>query len=207
MHTRLTVFLLTFSILTALMLPMSALLPSTSDAELYDNIIRLHVLANSDSEADQALKLQVRDGILITVAELMEGVTDRAIAESILRENLAEIESAANTVLVREGSDYSASVTLTEELYPTREYESITLPAGEYTSLRVMIGEAEGRNWWCVLFPKLCIGTVNEVGAAVLDEELLAAGLTSSQIRLITGDSPDVVIKFRLLEWLKSVFS
>ena len=201
MHSKFTVFLLTFSILTALMLPVSALLPTESDAALYDSVIRLHVLANSDTDADQTLKLAVRDGILDTVAALLCGITDRQQAESVLRDNLAAIETAAREVLVQENSDNTVAVTLTEEAYPTRAYESVTLPAGTYTSLRVMIGKAAGQNWWCVLFPQLCV-------TAVPDEELLIeAGLTSSQIRLITGDSPDVIIKFRLLEWLSSVFS
>ncbi|MBQ8552413.1 MAG: stage II sporulation protein R [Clostridia bacterium] len=209
MNNRLTVFLLTFSILTALMLPLSAALPSADEAGVYDSVIRLHVLANSDTEEDQALKLKVRDGILITVSELLHDVTDRSIAEAKLSENLAVIESAAERVLRDNDSKYTVSVTLTKEEYPTREYSNITLPAGTYTSLRVLIGEAEGQNWWCVLFPKLCIGAETDVAAfAAVDEtELVAAGLTPSQVRIITGDSPDVVVKFRILEFIGQLFS
>jgi len=201
MHSRFTVFLLTFSILTALMLPVSALMPTAADAAIYDDVIRLHVLANSDSDADQATKLRVRDGVLAAVEALLCGITDRGAAEAILRENLAVIETAANDVLAAEDSPDRAVVTLTEERYPTRVYEWVTLPAGRYTSLRVMIGKAAGQNWWCVLFPQLC------VNAEPREELLIEAGLTSSQIRLITGNSPDVVIRFRLLEWLSSIFS
>ncbi len=209
MHDRLTAFLLTFSILTALMLPLSAALPSLEEATLYDGIIRLHVLANSDGENDQALKLAVRDGILEAVSELLYDVTDRTTAENRLRENLHMIESAAKQVIHENGYGYSVSVTLTEESYPTREYENITLPAGIYTSLRVLIGEAEGQNWWCVLFPKLCIGASRDVSAfsVVDDSELAAAGLTPSQVRIITGNSPDVVVKFRILEFFGQLFS
>ncbi|MBQ2765468.1 MAG: stage II sporulation protein R [Clostridia bacterium] len=209
MQNRLTVFLLTFSVLTALMLPMSALLPSPEDAQLYDNIIRLHVLANSDSAEDQALKLKVRDGILDTVSDLLDGVKDRAEAEAILADNLDVIESAAAEVLYAENSPYTVAVTLTEEAYPTREYENYTLPAGTYTSLRILIGEAEGQNWWCVLFPQLCIGISKDTQAAAIvdDSELLETGLTPSQIRIITGDSPDIVVKFRLLEFLERIFA
>ena len=202
MQNRLTVFLLTFSVLTALMLPMSALLPSPEDAQLYDNIIRLHVLANSDSAEDQALKLKVRDGILDTVSDLLDGVKDRAEAEAILADNLDVIESAAAEVLYAENSPYTVAVTLTEEAYPTREYENYTLPAGTYTSLRILIGEAEGQNWWCVGISK-----DTQAAAIVDDSELLETGLTPSQIRIITGDSPDIVVKFRLLEFLERIFA
>lgn len=205
MQNRITLFLLTFSITVALMLPVSAALPSSEDAELYDNIIRLHVLANSDSESDQALKLKVRDGILDTVSDVLDGVCDRTEAEVILCDNLALIEHAANGVLDELGSEYTATVTLTKEAYPTREYEGFTLPAGTYTSLRVLIGAAKGQNWWCVLYPKLCV--TSERAATVIDEtELIEAGLTPSQVRIITGNTPDVVIKFRFLEFLGRLF-
>lgn len=205
------VFLLTFSILTALALPFAAVIPSEEESAVYDSVIRLHVLANSDSDEDQALKLKVRDGILSTAAGLVEGCTDFESAREALAGALPELRDAALGVLRREGSDYDVRVTLTREEYPTREYRGVTLPAGEYTSLRVLIGEAAGHNWWCVLFPQLCVTTASEGGEVgdftILDdtEPLVEAGLTPSQIELITGDSPRVTVKFRLLEWLKSL--
>lgn len=209
MQSRLTVFLLTFSILTALMLPISAALPTAQDFAIYDGIIRLHVIANSDSESDQQLKLYVRDGILSTVSELLENTTDRAEAERLISENLDTLKASAEYVLTDHGSDYSVSVTLTKEHYPTREYSNISLPAGTYTSLRVLIGEAGGKNWWCVLFPTMCVGAVSDIPAyaAVDESELIAAGLTPSQVRIITGDSPEVTVKFRILEFIGSIFS
>ena len=206
MQNRLTVFLLTFSITLALMLPVSAALPSPDDASLYDNIIRLHVIANSDSDEDQRVKLLVRDGILGTVSSLMDGITDRNEAEAVISANLSLIEATANSVLAEVGSEHIANVTLTKEAYPTREYEGFSLPAGTYTSLRVLIGAAEGKNWWCVLYPKLCIGA--ERTAAVIDEtELIEAGLTPSQVRIITGSTSDVIIKFRFLEFIGRLFN
>ncbi len=206
MQNRLTVFLLTFSIIISLMLPISAALPSREDMQLYDKIIRLHVIANSDTNEDQALKLRVRDGILATVSELLEGVSDRAAAEAVLSENLDVIQNAAQSVLRAEESEYHAGVTLTKEYYPTREYEGFTLPSGEYTSLRVLIGEAEGQNWWCVLFPKMCVTSKQKITASD-DGALIEAGLTPSQVRIITGNSPDVVIKFRFIEFFSRLFS
>lgn len=205
MQNHLTAFLLTFSITLALMLPVSAALPSPNDACLYDNIIRLHVIANSDSNEDQSVKLLVRDGILDTVSNLLDGVNERDEAEAVLFDNLMLIEDVANAVLGELDSSHTAKVMLTKEAYPTREYEGFSLPAGEYTSLRVLIGAAEGQNWWCVLYPKLCVGA--ERTAAVIDEtELVEAGLTPSQVRIITSSTPDVVIKFRFLEFLGRLF-
>lgn len=215
---KLTVFFLTFSILVALSLPLSALFPSREETLIYNNIIRLHVLANSDSDEDQALKLKVRDGILSTVSGIIGDITDFDAAGAALSANIATITEAAINVLASEGSEYPVRVTLTREDYPTRDYRGVTLPAGEYTSLRVLIGEAEGQNWWCVLFPQLCLNIVSstsEDGVKIVDdiefddskEKLIEAGLTPSQIRLITGDSPDVVIRFRLLEMIKSIFN
>lgn len=208
MKNKLTVFLLTFSAITALMLPLSALVPTSEDAELYDNVIRLHVLANSDSDADQALKLKVRDSVLETASTLLSGITDRDAAEAVLSDNLAVLEAAAHAALAAEGSSYTVSVTLTKEKYPTREYGNFALPAGKYTSLRVLIGNAEGRNWWCMLFPSLCIGAEKEASVAVIDEsECIEAGLTPSQVKIITGNSPTVKVKFRILEFVGNLFS
>ena len=203
------VFLLTFSVLTALMLPVSALFPTAADAGLYDGIIRLHIIANSDSDQDQALKLKVRDNVLESVSELLDGITDRQAAESVLRQNLALIESAAKGVLHTENSDYSVKATVTKEQYPTRAYAGFSLPAGTYTSLRVLIGDAEGKNWWCMLYPSLCVGAVTEISSpTVVDEsEFIEAGLTPGQVRIITGSTADVKIKFRLLEFMEDLFS
>ncbi len=207
-HDRLTVFLLTFSILTAFILPISAALPNAVDAELYDGVIRLHVIANSDSEDDQSLKLKVRDGILTLLRDMLADAKCKEDAKAIITENLLSIKATAESVLMENGSSYTAEASLTKEDYPTRRYGGISLPAGSYTSLRIQIGEAEGQNWWCMIFPTLCVGAKPEdVYISVSDEELVAAGLTPSQVRIITGNTPDVKIKFRLLEFFGGIFS
>lgn len=203
------VFLLIFSILTALILPISALFPTAEDAELYENIIRLHVIANSDSEDDQKLKLKVRDEVLEYASELLSEIKDKKKAEAALSENLCVLENIATDVLESEGIYCKVNVTLSEEAYPTREYNGFTLPAGSYTSLRVLIGDAEGKNWWCMLYPSLCVGAVTKVDSPVLidEDEFIEAGLTPGQVRIITGNSPDIKIKFRILEFLEGIFS
>ena len=127
---RLTVFLVTFSILCAASLPVFGFLPDADDYDIYDSVIRLHVLANSDSDYDQQLKLKVRDGILEVAAELSESAADVDEARAILADNLDVIADAAKEVLENAGSDYSVRVTLTCESYPTREYGPLRPPAG-----------------------------------------------------------------------------
>lgn len=177
-------------------------LPIHGEAQIYDNVIRLHVLAVSDSDEDQAVKLVVRDRVLETVAPLLADVHDRTTAQAIVSAHLQEIqESAAEALCALERSE-TVSVTLTEETYPTRAYEGCRLPAGEYLSLRVILGEGAGKNWWCVLFPGVCGRfAVENIEAAYRE-----AGLTPEQYRLITHtDDVDVQVRFRLLEWFASI--
>lgn len=123
-----------------------------------DKLIRLHVIANSDSEGDQNLKLKVRDGILETVEEIVADCTDKAEAMAKISENLSVIESAAEDVVRKNGYDLGVECTLDVEEFDRRVYDDFTLPAGEYDSLCVRIGEAKGHNWWCVCYPALCFG-------------------------------------------------
>ena len=121
--------------------------------ELASQVVRLHVLAVDDSDYEQALKLRVRDAVLADLAPALEGVTDRDAAREILAGRLQEIaETAADAAEGRK-----VSVSLGPESYPLRRYEGFVLPAGTYESLRVVLGEGQGHNWWCVLFPPLCI--------------------------------------------------
>ncbi len=164
---------------------------------LADKLIRLHVVANSDSEADQQIKLQVRDAVLSEASALLEDAQDPRAA---LEAGLPQIESAANACLRSLGSTDRATATLGEELFPTREYETFSLPAGSYTALRVTIGAGAGHNWWCVVFPSLCMPAAGD-----LEEAAQAAGLTEEEIHLITEDSPGYELKFKSMEWLQAV--
>ena len=187
--------------LMAVILLASALmiLPIHGEAGIYDSVIRLHVLAASDSDRDQALKLTVRDAVLQKTQTLLQNVGDRAEAERILRAALPEIEAVATAALADVGAPNTVSVTLGEETYPTREYEQLVFPAGEYLSLRVLIGAAEGQNWWCVLFPPLCLTTATERRES--EAICLSAGLTGEQYRLIadTGETK-YRLRFKILE-------
>ena len=180
-------------------------LPVHGEGEVYDTVVRLHVLANSDTEEDQALKLQVRDAILEVTAPLVEGCTTQAEAIDALNGHISDLEAAALAVIESEGYDYPVTVLLGEEDYPTRTYESCAFPAGTYVSLRVCIGEAEGQNWWCCLFPPLCLSAAT----AKEDNEdaFIQVGLTKDQYGIITETGKTKYkVRFKILEVLEDWF-
>lgn len=178
-------------------------LPIHSESAIYDNVLRLHVLANSDSSEDQALKLEVRDRILEETATLFKDCKTKDEAREAVESNLDKIREIAEQTVREAGYEYGVSVSLGEEEYPTKNYEECCFPAGEYLSLRVMIGEAEGENWWCVLFPPLCIDAAGE------SREVFAeVGLTDEQYSFITEtDNPKYKVRFKLLEVIEGALS
>ena len=167
-------------------------------AELAGQVIRLHVLANSDSQADQELKLAVRDRVLERAEDLYPEDATLEQAREILEDNLDDLAAAGQQVVDEAGKDYPVTAQLEECWFPTKEYETFALPAGEYTALRVVIGAGEGQNWWCVAFPPLCLGAATESV-----EEAAAAGLfTEDQAGLMTRENEGYVLKFKSLELL-----
>ena len=166
--------------------------------QLSDKVLRLHVLANSDSEADQALKRKVRDSVLETASAILADCPDRETAEQRLSAALPEIEDAARARIAAEGGKQTVTAELRPTVFPTREYEDFTLPAGKYLALRVVLGEGEGHNWWCVVFPPLCAETTSS-----LSQTAMAAGLTEEEVALIT-ESDGYQLKFKAVElWEK----
>lgn len=128
--------------------------------DISDEVLRLHVLANSNTQEDQALKLKVRDSV-INQAQVLLGDTDsKEESISILRENTTLLEKAALECIIQEGYDYTVRVCLGKYDFPTKNYKNISLPKGNYDALRVIIGSGKGDNWWCVLFPPFCLGDV-----------------------------------------------
>lgn len=130
---------------------------SAEKAQLQDSIIRLHVIANSDSAEDQAQKLRVRDAVLLYLEPMLQNVDSVEDAQARILENLAQIEAIVVNFLQQEGTDMAVCVSLTDMSFDTRYYETFALPAGVYRSLRIELGEAKGQNWWCVAFPSLCL--------------------------------------------------
>ena len=170
---------------------------SVSQSALAQQVLRLHVVANSDSATDQALKLEVRDAVLVQAAPLLEGLHDPKAAEEALLPHLEELAQAGKTVLEQSGCGDCVTVSIENQWFPTRNYDSFSLPAGNYRALKVVIGDGRGQNWWCVVFPPLCLASVTE---EVIDAAA-DSGLTSEQISLITGQDGQYVLKFKLIEW------
>lgn len=170
---------------------------SAQQRALSDKLIRLHVVANSDTQEDQTLKLQARDAVLEVLSGLLSGASDRDEARQLIEENLQLIETAACGAVQAAGYDYPVAARLVFEDSPTKEYDTFSLPAGGYLSLRVVIGSGEGHNWWCVLYPPLCT-------ASALDSDS-AAVLTDDEISLITGGGGEYVLRFRCMELLAKV--
>ena len=159
-------------------------------------IVRLHIIANSDRAEDQEVKLYVRDRVNTYLSELLSGVTDKKEAVEKINGNTAEIIGIAADALSECNSEDSVNVKVTNEYYPTREYGDFSLPAGEYTSLQIEIGAAEGRNWWCVAFPPLCY-------SAATDELLSEMNFSENEIEFIMCSDNETAFKFRILEYIE----
>ena len=147
----------------------------TDSGDLREHLLRLHVVGASNSAEDQAVKLQVRDAVLGSLEEGLRDMTDPQEAWDYVSRMLPQVEAAANRALAAAGVSETVQGSLTEEAFPTREYDTFSLPAGVYKALRVVIGEGEGKNWWCVVFPQLCGAEgefVETASTAGLDPEL-----------------------------------
>lgn len=164
---------------------------------LNQELIRLHVVANSDSDYDQNIKLQVRDAILDSLYEGMEDISDVQAAKTYLEENLTKIETVANHTLEKAGVDSRAVVSLCREAFDVRKYDTFTLPAGVYESLRVVIGEGQGKNWWCVAFPTLCMNATADAFEAAAQ----TAGMNRPLAQTLSG-KPEYQLRFFVLDLL-----
>lgn len=168
---------------------------------LEEGLLRLHVVANSDAPEDQAAKLRVKDAVVSMLEETMEAMPTVEEARAYLETHLPQIEETANRVLKELGSGLEAVVTFARERFPTREYDTFRLPAGVYQALRITIGAGEGHNWWCVLFPSLCVPASTQGFTAAAE----ASGMSQTLAGTLAGDTTGYEIRFRLLDWLGEV--
>lgn len=169
--------------------------------EISSAVLRLHVVANSDSEFDQALKLKVRNAILDTVREKMSKAEEKDDAVMCAKSLEREIILSAQRVLRENGTNYPVSVSFGKERFPTKKYQNLALPTGIYDAVKVKIGKAEGKNWWCVLYPPLCLtdGTCLTTDDAALRK--LKNSLTDEEFRVINqNDNDKISLKFKILE-------
>ncbi len=172
--------------------------------DLSDSMIRLHIVANSNSEADQFLKYRVRDAVIEYMNERMDVLGSKDTAKSYVNGHLGELEMVANKVIAEEGLMDQAKVSLGKFPFPTKRYENVILPAGFYDAVKVEIGRAEGKNWWCVMFPPLCFvedtkGEMDEAYMGVLKDEL-----SEEEMDIILASDSEaeipVEIKFKIVE-------
>ncbi len=131
-------------------------------SEISNDVFRLHIIANSDSVADQNLKLKVRDEVLQYTYSLFDNAKSKEEAESVISDNLQKISNVAYTEVLDNGYDYEVEAEITNMYFSTRYYENYTLPSGKYDALRITIGSGKGKNWWCVMYPSICISSVEE---------------------------------------------
>ena len=180
----------------------AAYLAECEQQALASRLIRLHIVASSDAPEAQERKLAVRDAVLPVVASVTASCKNKQDAAAALRLSLPELSAAAANKLTELGCSEAVTVTLAYECFPRRNYDTFSLPAGRYETLRLTLGEGKGHNWWCVAFPSLCLPATSEgfVQAAEL------AGFSQEQTDLLSGDSFPVELKFRLLDWLSSLF-
>jgi stage II sporulation protein R len=191
---------LEISILMALIITFSFSLVRFGDVceNIRENVLRLHVIANSDSDNDQSLKLLVRDAVLTKGAELFDGSVNVNNAANKIVPNIGLLEKAALEVIRENGYDYGVKITVGKEFFNTRSYGELTFPAGEYEAVRVIIGSGEGHNWWCVMFPPMCLPAASDTSVyAYLNKDGVA----------VINSSPKYEIRFRAVEIIEKARS
>ena len=165
--------------------------------ELYDDILRVHIVPNSDSAADQSLKLAVRDRVVTQCAAFYDGCDSKESALRITREHLSDIERAAADEIRSRGFDYTVTAEVDEMYFDTRYYDDFTMPAGRYDALRLSIGKAEGSNWWCVIYPSLCI--------CAATRGRMQESLSEGEYRVVTSGRTEY--RFKLVEWFERILN
>ena len=166
-------------------------IPTEAEAAIYEDTIRLHILAPSDSAEDQALKLKIRDKVLEKYSYILNESASAEDAAETIRRNLSNIQSDVDSWICESGYSYTSTVEVEKEWHYTREYSNFTLPAGEYLSLKITIGEGDGQNWWCVMYPPMCLeaSIKNEGEYTKTDEALIKNGGYRVKFKLLEASS------------------
>lgn len=168
------------------------------------NVFRLHVIANSNSEEDQDLKYKVRDELIKYMKSISSNISTKDEALTLVNNNLDTFQAIASNVIIENGFDYPVKIEVGNFDFPTKTYGDISLPAGFYDALKVEIGEAQGRNWWCVMFPSLCFVDVSNGIVPEESKENLQSNLDYEDYNLISSDEAEYKIKFKLVEILEN---
>ncbi|MDR1537486.1 MAG: stage II sporulation protein R [Clostridiales bacterium] len=181
----------------------------TVQESIAKEVLRFHVLANSDEEKDQELKLKVRDGVLETFKEGLSMSSSVDETRKFLSARLNDIEARAEEIVLENGYSYKVSASLSHDFFPTKTYGDITFPPGSYEALRLVIGEGEGKNWWCVMFPPLCFVDVTKGKTTDESKSQLQSITTASEYKLLSDDAREqevtVKVKFKVVEWWQNI--
>ncbi len=199
--TRFFALFLTFTLLFTLALSYA----KTVGSDISKSVVRLHIIANSNSNADQSLKLKVRDRILKDASHIFNDTDNSGIALNLAKDNSAFIKSLAEDEIRRLGFEYPVSINIGEYPFPTKVYGDIALPAGKYNAVRIEIGDAKGENWWCVMYPPLCFAE-GVLSASKDAKAQLKNSLSSEEYQLISENSPSVEVRFKIVELFQQWF-
>lgn len=177
--------------------------------DIAGEIIRFHVRANSDTDEDQQLKLYVKEELVKYMGELLKDASDRSAAENILNENIENIENVAKGVIKEHKKEYNVKAYFEESYFPVKVYADMTFPQGVYEAFRVDIGAAEGKNWWCVLYPSLCFADISHGTMDTAAKEELEAVLDEDELELLyenkSGDKRERVYEFKIFTFLNKL--
>lgn len=175
-------------------------------SNIADSVFRLHVIANSDSEEDQALKLKVRDELLSYMNTLAKDCSSKEEVVALAKEHQAEFKAIAQKVISDNGFSYPVTIQIGDSDFPTKTYGDISLPAGTYDALRVQIGESKGKNWWCVMFPPLCFVDVSTGIVPDDSKKEMQESLSDEEYDLISKtDNDEIHFKFKLIEFFQNL--
>jgi len=174
----------------------------TVSTDLENNIFRLHILANSNSTEDQSLKLKIRDNIINYLENLCINCNSKSEYISIIEKNIKNLKAITTQTIIENGYNYSINIEIGNFYFPTKHYGNISYPAGFYDGLKIKIGEAEGQNWWCSLFPPLCF---TDISSGIIDDNIrknLENNISSEEFSIISSNNTIYKIKFKLIEFL-----
>ncbi len=178
---------------------------SSVSNDIADSVFRLHILANSDSEEDQNLKLLVRDNVLSYMKEISSDVSTKEEVISLMDEHLEDFKQIALSTIKNAGYDYDVNLKVGNFDFPSKSYGDISLPSGYYDALRIEIGEAKGHNWWCVMFPTLCFVDVSSGSLDDDSKDVLESNLNSEEYDLVSGENLGVKVKFKIVEFFEDI--
>ena len=172
-----------------------------------NNFLRLHIVANSDSTEDQVLKYEIRDAILNYISPYMKNASSKQDAIKILKNNMKQMYKLSSDILTEHGVNYPVRINIGNFNFPTKDYSSFILPEGNYDALKIELGNANGQNWWCVMFPSLCIVDASSFGINDSSMDILQNTLDSEEFSIVRKDntSPDIKIKFKLIELFENL--